>query len=143
MADELGLVQRWQHGSLLPRPPVFGGLLLVFAGVWLVIAGPPFHRLWRGIHGAILLVLGSCVFRIGIKGPHHTGSWMPHGCIPGPAFQDTPSTSQTCAKTSRTVRSSWVTPCIGGTGYFAAASASSLVSKTRTDVPMPSIGSSQ
>ena len=74
MADELRLVQRWQRSPLLPWVRLFGGLLLVLAGVWLVVAGPLFHRLWLDIIGAILLILGSYLFSIGAKGLHHTGS---------------------------------------------------------------------
>jgi hypothetical protein len=74
MADELGLVQGWQSSPLLPWVRLFGGLLIVFAGVWLVVAGPLFHRLWLDIIGAILLVLGGYLFSIGAKALHHTGS---------------------------------------------------------------------
>jgi hypothetical protein len=74
MEDETGLIERWQRSPLLPRVRLFGGLLLVLAGVWLVIAGPLFHRLWLDIVGAILLVLGGYVFSVGAKGLHNTGS---------------------------------------------------------------------
>jgi len=73
MGDELGLVHRWQRSPLLPRVRLFGGLLLVLAGAWLVVAGPLFHRLWLDIIGAILLVLGAILFSIGVKGLRRTG----------------------------------------------------------------------
>ena len=73
MADELGLVQRWQSSPLLPWVRMFGGLLLVLAGLWLVVAGPLFRRLWLDIIGAILPALGGYLFGIGIKGLRHTG----------------------------------------------------------------------
>ena len=74
MADERGLVQRWQRSPLLSWIRLFGGLLLVLAGMWLVVAGPLFHRLWLDIVGAILLVLGGYLFGIGFKGLHHRRS---------------------------------------------------------------------
>src|ERR1035437_4223118 len=51
--------------------------------------------------------------------------------------------NQICANTSRISRLSNFTPGMGGSGYEAAASAKSLDSKTMTDIPTPSIGSSQ
>ena len=74
MADEMGLVLRWRRSPPLPWARVFGGLLLVLAGVWLVVAGPLFHHLWLDVIGAILLVLGGYLFSIGVKGLRHTGS---------------------------------------------------------------------
>ena len=68
MVDRLRSVQRWQRSPLLPWVRLFGGLLLVLAGVWLVIAGPLYHRLWLDIIGATLLVLGGYLFSIGAKG---------------------------------------------------------------------------
>ena len=38
--------------------PLYGGLLLVLAGVWVVVAGPLFHRLWLGIVGSAMLPRG-------------------------------------------------------------------------------------
>jgi hypothetical protein len=71
MADELGLAQRWRRSPLLPWVRVSGGLLLVLAGIWLVVAGPLFHRQWLDIIGGILLVLGGYLFSIGVKGLRH------------------------------------------------------------------------
>jgi hypothetical protein len=68
MANELGLADRWQRCSLLPWVRLFGGLLLVLAGVWLVVAGPLFHRLWLDIIGVVLLALGGYLFSVGVKG---------------------------------------------------------------------------
>jgi hypothetical protein len=68
MANELGLVQQWQRNPVLPRIRQFGGLLLVLAGIWLVIAGPLFQRLWLDIFGVILVVLGGYVFSVGVVG---------------------------------------------------------------------------
>lgn len=67
------MVHRWQRSPLLPWVRLLGGLLLVLAGVWLVVAGPLFHRLWLDIIGAILLVLGGYLFSIGVRNLHHTG----------------------------------------------------------------------
>jgi hypothetical protein len=49
----------------------------------------------------------------------------------------------TVAKTSRSSMLTGVTPGIEGSGYFSASSAASLESKTMTDMPNPSRGSSQ
>jgi hypothetical protein len=73
MSDEPGSAQRWVSSPLLPWVRLFGGLLLVVAGVWLVVAGPLFHRLWLAIIGAILLVLGGYLFSIGVRSLHHAG----------------------------------------------------------------------
>jgi hypothetical protein len=70
VADEPGLVQRWQHRPLLQRVRLFDGLLLILAGIWLVVAGPLFHRLWLDIIGVILLILGGFLFSIGVKSLH-------------------------------------------------------------------------
>jgi hypothetical protein len=50
---------------------VSGGLLLVLTGVWLVVAGPLFQRLWLEIVGPSLLILGGYLFHLGLAGPHH------------------------------------------------------------------------
>jgi hypothetical protein len=73
MANEMGLADRWQRCSLLPWVRLFGGLLLLLAGVWLVVAGPLFHRLWLDIIGVVLLALGGYLFSVGVKGLRHTG----------------------------------------------------------------------
>lgn len=73
MTSEPGPVQRWLRSPLLPWARLFGGLLLVLAGVWLVVAGPLFHRLWLEIIGAILLALGGYLVGIGVRGLHHAG----------------------------------------------------------------------
>ena len=52
---------------------MFGGPHLALAGVWLVVAGPLFHRLWLDIIGAILLILGGYLIRIGAGDLHHAG----------------------------------------------------------------------
>ena len=79
MSDEKGSVQKWRSSAVLPWARLFGGLLLVCAGVWLVVAGPLFHRLWLAIIGAILLVLGGYLFSIGVRSLHHAGPWMMQG----------------------------------------------------------------
>jgi hypothetical protein len=73
MTDDRGSVQRWLRSPLLPWSRLFGGLLLVLAGVWLVVAGPLFHRLWLVVIGAILLVLGGYLIRIGVRNLRHAG----------------------------------------------------------------------
>jgi hypothetical protein len=52
---------------------MLGGLLLVLTGVWLVVAGPLVHQLWLDISGAILLILGGYLMRIGVGDLHHAG----------------------------------------------------------------------
>ena len=73
MTDVQGPVQKWLRSPLLPWARLFGGLLLALAGVWLVVAGPLFHRLWLDIIGAILLILGGYLIRIGAGELHHAG----------------------------------------------------------------------
>jgi len=73
MTDVQGPVQKWLRSPLLPWARLFGGLLLALAGVWLVVAGPLFHRLWLDIIGAILLILGGYLIRIGVGELHHAG----------------------------------------------------------------------
>ena len=73
MTDVKGPVQKWLRSLLLPWARLLGGLLLVLAGVWLVVAGPLFHRLWLDIIGAILLILGGYLIRIGVGELHHPG----------------------------------------------------------------------
>jgi hypothetical protein len=63
-----GVINRWLHSPSLPWVRVFGGLLLVLAGVWVVVAGPLFHRLWLDLIGAVMLVLGGYVFHLGLTG---------------------------------------------------------------------------
>jgi|BarGraNGADG00212_1021973.scaffolds.fasta_scaffold61436_2 hypothetical protein len=66
-----GLVDQWRQSSYLPRVRLFGGLLLVLAGVWVVVAGPLFHRLWLDIIGAAMLVLGGYLSCLGLTGLRH------------------------------------------------------------------------
>ena len=77
MANESGLTDRWQRCSLLPWVRLFGGLLLLLAGVWLVVAGPLFHRLWLDIIGVVLLALGGYLFSVGVKGAASYGTLNP------------------------------------------------------------------
>ena len=65
------MVDRWRHGSSLPWVRLFGGLLLVLAGVWLVVAGPLFHRLWLGPIGLSMPVLGGYLSHLGSTGLRH------------------------------------------------------------------------
>jgi hypothetical protein len=60
-------VDQWQRSTFLPRVRVVGGLLLVLAGVWVVVAGPLFHRLWLDVIGAAILILGSYILGLGLK----------------------------------------------------------------------------
>ena len=46
MAGGRGRTDRWQQRSALALVRRFGGLLLVLAGVWVVLAGPLHHRMW-------------------------------------------------------------------------------------------------
>jgi len=50
---------------------LFGGLLLILAGVWVVVAGPLFHRFWLDIIGVAMLVLGGHLSRLGLTGLRH------------------------------------------------------------------------
>jgi hypothetical protein len=59
---------RWQGSSYLPLVRFVGGLLLVLAGVWVVVAGSLFHRLWLDIIGIAMLVIGAYLSRLGMKG---------------------------------------------------------------------------
>ena len=62
------MVERWLHSSTLPWVRLFGGMLLVLAGVWLVVAGPLFHRLWLDPIGLAMLVLGGYLAHLGSTG---------------------------------------------------------------------------
>ncbi len=62
------MVDRWQQSPSLPWVRLFGGLLLVLAGVWLVVAGPLFHRLWLDPLGLAMLVLGGYLSHLGSTG---------------------------------------------------------------------------
>jgi succinate-acetate transporter protein len=61
------------RSPLLPWARLFGGLLLVLAGIWLVVAGPLFDRLWLDIFGAILLALGGYLVGIGVRSLRRAG----------------------------------------------------------------------
>lgn len=74
MANRRGLAQSWQRSPLLPWLRLLGALVLALAGIWLVVAGPLFHRLWLDVVGAILLALGGYLVSVGTKGLRHTGS---------------------------------------------------------------------
>jgi hypothetical protein len=71
MAHGREVVDRWLHSSYLPRVRLLGGLLLVLAGVWVVVAGPLFHRLWLDLIGTAMLVLGGYLFHRGSTGLRH------------------------------------------------------------------------
>jgi hypothetical protein len=62
------VADQWQRSIYLPWVRVLGGLLLVLAGVWVVVAGPLFHRLWLDVIGAAMLILGSYILGLGLKG---------------------------------------------------------------------------
>jgi hypothetical protein len=47
---------------------VVGGVLLVLAGLWVVAAGPLFHRLWLDYVGVMMLLIGGYLSRLGHKG---------------------------------------------------------------------------
>jgi hypothetical protein len=59
---------RWQESTYLSLVRFVGGLLLVLAGVWVVVAGSLYNRLWLDIIGVAMLVLGGYLSRLGIKG---------------------------------------------------------------------------
>jgi hypothetical protein len=65
------VADRWRHSSSLRWVRLSGGLLLVLAGVWVVVAGPLFHRLWLEIFGLAMLVLGGYLFHLGLTGLRH------------------------------------------------------------------------
>ena len=67
-----GLADRWQESSFLPLARLLGGLLLVLAGVWVVVAGPLYHQLWLEIVGLAMLVLGAYLMRLGLNGLRHS-----------------------------------------------------------------------
>ena len=48
-----------------------GGLLLVLAGVWVVVAGPLFHHLWLDLIGLAMLILGGYLFHLGLTELRH------------------------------------------------------------------------
>jgi hypothetical protein len=58
-------------GSLVRWPA------LILAGVWVVIAGPLFHRLWLDVVGAAMLALGGYLMHLGWTGLHSTQSSLP------------------------------------------------------------------
>lgn len=62
------MVDRWMHSSSLPWVRLCGGLLLVLAGVWVVVAGPLYHRMWLDLIGSAMLVLGGYLFHLGLTG---------------------------------------------------------------------------
>lgn len=47
---------------------------LVRAGLWLVAAGPLFHRWWLDIIGVVMLVLGGYLSRLGLTLLRHASS---------------------------------------------------------------------
>jgi len=71
----------WCHGkrtrsdrllsSYLPWIRLLGGLLLVLAGVWVVVAGPLFHHLWLDLIGLAMLILGDYLFHLGLTELRH------------------------------------------------------------------------
>ena len=61
----------WRNSPFLPWVRLFGGLLLVLAGVWVVVAGPLFHRLWLDLIGLAMLVLGGYLSHLGLTGLRH------------------------------------------------------------------------
>jgi hypothetical protein len=66
------VIDEWRQSTYLPWVRLSDGLLLVLAGVWVVVAGPLFHRLWLDIIGIAMLALGSYLSRLGLKGLQHT-----------------------------------------------------------------------
>jgi hypothetical protein len=67
-------VDRWRHSRAIPWVRVFGGLLLVLAGVWLIVAGPLFQRLWLDIIGVSMLILGGYLSCLGLTVLRHAPS---------------------------------------------------------------------
>jgi hypothetical protein len=59
---------KWQSSVHLPWARLVGGVLLLLAGVWVVAAGPLFHRLWLEFIGAAMLIIGGHISRLGSKG---------------------------------------------------------------------------
>jgi hypothetical protein len=63
-----GVAQRWRQSPILLWFRLSGGLLLGLAGIWVVIAGPLYNRLWLVLIGLAMVLLGSYLTRLGIKG---------------------------------------------------------------------------
>jgi hypothetical protein len=59
---------QWQKSVYLPWTRLVGGVLLVLAGVWVVAAGPLFHRLWLDFIGVAMLIIGGYISPLGSKG---------------------------------------------------------------------------
>jgi hypothetical protein len=59
---------QWQKSVYLPSTRLVGGVLLVLAGVWVVVAGPLFHRLWLDFIGVTMLIIGGYLSWLGLKG---------------------------------------------------------------------------
>jgi len=62
------VADQWQRSICLPWVRLVGGLLVLLAGVWVVVAGPLFHQLWLDVIGAAMLILGSYILGLGFKG---------------------------------------------------------------------------
>jgi hypothetical protein len=65
------LADTWRHGRAISWVRVSGGLMLVLAGVWFIVAGPLFQRLWLDIIGVVMLVLGGYLARLGLTVLRH------------------------------------------------------------------------
>ncbi len=80
MAEGLGVADRWRHSPSLPWVRLCGGVLLVLAGVWVVVAGPLYNRLWLDVIGPVMLVLGGYLIHLGLTGLRHaTGKLVRSG----------------------------------------------------------------
>jgi hypothetical protein len=71
MVGEQGVAERWRRSDALPWIRFFGGLLLSFAGVWVVVAGPLYNRMWLVVVGLAMLLLGGYLTRLGVRGLWH------------------------------------------------------------------------
>jgi len=68
------MADRWPHSAALPPVRLFGGALLMLAGVWIWVAGPLFDQKWLDIVGPAMVALGGYLLLLGLKGMHHGGS---------------------------------------------------------------------
>jgi hypothetical protein len=66
--EEQGLTERWLRSPYLPWLRLFGGIAVMLAGVWVVVAGPLYQRMWLVIVGLPMLLLGGYLVWVGWDG---------------------------------------------------------------------------